>query len=435
MQSCKEKSLPLEEVDVVNLQINRFFLTSSTNAALSKFFFSIDHANGTIVNKKPLPYEMELDSVLLKVVTDPSAKRMEVAIDDGEYQKWQSTDSLWLRGCHSLRLMVYSENDASHKNYTVTLNKYDYKPSFFEWKVADGAILPDLNASYVDVLTYGEQVYMVAAIGNTTALYSSDRKDPSLWTLIPTEGLSGTCKQMSIAEDGRAWILTDSGILYQSDDFVHWQEVPSGAGVIALLGAMVYPPGSHTLSFLAEKDGHLYFAKSVDGVFSWQEEASEEFPVKNFTAQLYQKNNHPMLRLVGGVTRAGMPADSVWISSNGNDWIGLKLDSAAIPASLDKGALALTPADGFLYYYATEYSEGVKRLEVSYSKDGGVTWIRGESKLMFPLEPLYENGYPFPYVCAFGDGGYNIYQFSGVSSSGTFFSKLWKGILKLNENN
>ena len=102
---------------------------------------------------------------------------------------------------------------------------------------------------------------------------------------------------------------------------------------------------------------------------------------------------------------------------------------------MEKGALVQTPSDGNLYYYATEQAEGIKRVAVAYSTDKGITWKRGAADIMLPADPFYTAGYPLPFVCAFDDGAYNIYQLGGVSSSGTFFSTIWKGILKLNENN
>ncbi|WP_304297376.1 DUF6242 domain-containing protein [Porphyromonas gulae] len=432
--SCKESKVDLEEVSVVDLQIHRFYLSSKKNPDLAKIFFSIDHVNGTIVNKKSIPYGTVLDSVLMNLVTDFSAKKLRVAINDGEYKDWHNKDSLWLRDCHTLHLMVLDESGEKTKKYTVTLNRYDYHPSTFVWNMFDGASLPDLNASYTDMVTSGDKVYLVVTIGDKTVLYSSDRKNPIHWSLLPSSGLSGACRQIAVADDGRAFILTDSGI-YHSDDLKNWNLLPSEVRVTSLLGAMAWPQGRYTLALLAEKDGSLFFATNVDGVHSWQEQAPKTFPVRNFSTQLYKANNHPMLRLVGGVTRAGAPADSVWITSNGNDWFGLDLPAGAIPASMGKGALVQTPSDGNLYYYATEQAEGVKRVAVAYSTDKGITWKRGAADIMLPADPFYTASYPLPFVCAFDDGAYNIYQLGGVSSSGTFFSTIWKGILKLNENN
>lgn len=434
IHSCKESKIDLEEVSIVDLQIHRFYLSSKKNPDLEKVFFSIDHAKGTIINKKYIPYGTVLDSVMMKLVTDFSAKKLRVAINDGEYKDWHNKDSLWLRDCHTLHLMVFDESGEKTKKYTVTLNRYDYQPTTFVWHMLDGVALPDINASFVDVVTHADRVYLVVATGNKTLLYSSDRKNPVHWTLLSSSGLSGACRQIAATEDGRAWILTDSGI-YQSDDFINWSLLPSEVPVTALLGAMVWPQGSHTLALLAEKDGSLFFATNIDGVHSWQEQAPETFPVRNFSTQLYKANNHPMLRLVGGVTRTGAPATSVWITSNGNDWFGLDLAAGAIPASMEKGALVQTPSDGNLYYYATEQAEGIKRVAVAYSTDKGITWKRGAADIMLPADPFYTVGYPLPFVCAFDDGAYNIYQLGGVSSSGTFFSSIWKGILKLNENN
>ncbi len=435
LTSCSREKVDLEDVNVVDLQIHRFVLSSKKEPALSSVFFSIDHKNGTIINKKALPYGTVLDSVMMHISTATSAKKLQVAINDGEYHDWQTTDSLWLRDCHTLHLTVTDESGEMTKNYTVTLNHYDYEPTTFVWNLMSGVALPDLNATYADVVTHGDKAYLVAVVGGSTVLYATDKNNPMLWSLLPTSGLTGACRQIAVAEDGRAWILTETGKLYQSDNFAQWTEVAPGGNVSALLGGMVWPQGSHTLALLGEKDGKLCFATNIDGVFTWREEAPKSFPVRNFSAQLYRSNNHPMLRVVGGVSRAGEAVDSVWISSNGNDWIALKLDSAAIPASVEKGALVATSSDGNLYYYATEYREGVKRLAVSYSTDKGVSWHRGEADVMLPANPLYAGGYPHSFVCAFGSSTYNIYQFGGVSSSGTFFSELWKGVLKLNENN
>ena len=436
LTSCTKEKVDLEDVNVVDLQIRRFVLSSNKEPALAGVFFSIDHANGTITNKKSLPFGMVLDSVRMTLTTDLTARKVQVALDDGPYQDWQTTDSLWLRDCHTMRLIVSNESGEMTKNYTVTIKRYDYEPTTFVWNMMSGVALPDINATYADVVTHGDKAYLAAVVGGSTLLYSADKNNPMLWSLLPTSGLSGACRQIAVAEDGRAWILTEAGTLYQSDNFTQWTEVALGGGnVSALMGGMVWPQGSHTLALLGEKNGKPCFATHVDGVFTWREEAPENFPVRNFSAQLYRSNNHPMLRIVGGVSRAGEAVDSVWISSNGHDWIRLKLDSAAIPASKEKGALVETPSDGNLYYYATEYSEGVKRLAVSYSTDKGVSWHRGGADVMLPANPMYAGGYPHSFVCAFGSSTYNIYQFGGVSSSGTFFSELWKGALKLNENN
>lgn len=92
--SCKESKLDLEDVNVVDLQIHRFYLSAKKNPDLEKVFFSIDHAKGTIINKKYMPYGTVLDSVMMNLVTDFSAKKLQVAVNDGEYKDWHNKDSL-----------------------------------------------------------------------------------------------------------------------------------------------------------------------------------------------------------------------------------------------------------------------------------------------------------------------------------------------------
>ncbi len=434
--SCKEIKKP-EDVDVKDIQIRSFSLSSKKVPQLSNYFFSIDQRTSKIYNVKPITFGLALDSTAFIIGKGPSAFSIELSKDGVEYKLWKVTDSIFLKDVKRLFLKVNTQEKDMEKIYTLHINQYEWDPTSTDWKVLPGATVPASNPGGLQkVLCSKEKAMLYRSHLGLNKLYIADRKSPILWTQTSLNGLNEELK--SITQNGdKAWAISVSGKIYESSNYTDWAPVAINTEVVALLGSLVDKGESKLALLLNDAKEGMIFATYSKGVLQRFEKAPAGFPVEKFVSFNYEAYNKQGLRLLGGIGKDGTGNRSVWATSNGEDWMESSSQAQSpIPASTAQGTHAYTPGDKQHYYYnweTVEIENGREvRLMVCHSKDGGQTWQKGDPGLMLPSTELF--GTRTGLLSAFGGETYNIYLFGGVNSEGIYPTDIWVGSLKLNES-
>ncbi len=434
--SCKELEKP-EDVDVKDIQIRRFVLSSNKVPELNSYFFSIDQRTSKIYNVKPISYGLTLDSTAFTIDKGPSAFSIELSKDGVEYKLWKVKDSIYLKDVKRLFLKVNTKEKDLEKIYTLHINQYEWDPSSTDWKVLLGATVPASDPSGMQqVLCSKEKAMLYRSHLGQNKLYIADRKNPILWTQSNLNGLTEELK--SITQNGdKAWAMSVSGKIYESNNFTDWTPTAINTEVVALLGSLIDKGETKLALLLNDAKEGMVFATYSKGILQRFEKAPAGFPVEKFVSFNYEAYNKQGLRLLGGVGKDGTGNRSVWATSNGEDWMESSSQAQSpIPASTAQGTHAYTPGDKQHYYYNWETIEiengREQRFMVCYSKDGGQTWHKGDPDLMLPKVDLF--GSRTGLVSAFAGDTYNIYLFGGVNSEGIYPTDIWVGSLKLNES-
>lgn len=392
MSSCdSDRNEPrVHNVQLAILQLKSFSITAEKDTQLSKVFFSIEHTGqtGKIANSKPLPYGKHLEKVKLAIVPANQAVKIYVAIGDGKFEEWKSSQEYNLPdNLHDIKIKVSLEVEKKPKLeyiYDVTLNRYKYNPETIIWQTASAqGERPRLSrGGYAYAMTRPNDVWLVESRDGQTRYYSHSGQafEAEEYTGLP----SGVGIKHIEAFQTMIYALGTDARLYRLSGR-NWHPLTGVTSVEQLLG--VLPPRlaaeSPNLTLLVkDAQGKPRFAVYTAGRTKVSTlDVPEDFPRgwhRSFAQT--QKYIGSSLTLVASVPQkaVGRTHRSTWYTTNGLDWSRLYSHSDAGTAE----SCSIFELKGM--YYLFEVIEG-SGLRLATSEDHGRSW-HTNSAIALPTE-------------------------------------------------
>lgn len=446
MTSCnKTAEYDLQTINDISLQVSSFGINSSSNAAITNYFFSITNTSGTglITNQIPLPYGTELTDVTLSLSllagNYSTATSVKVAVGNGEAVEWDATKKFTIPIDTELTITVASKTDATQSyTYKVKINQYKYDPETISWT----------NISTATTAIFGDNLpAFVFKAPDTGLSYIAKQGTQSVYLLsesaVPTQasftGLaSGENIKRVVSDDSSVYALGSLGNLYQLQGTV-WTALSGGTGVYDLLGILpVYGTETNpTLALLLTPDRSTTLDTNLDagkralyGVYKGGTiSVSTNYAPSTFPG--LKSSDHFLafaqtasyvgasLDLVSATTsdELGKSYRSTWFTTNGTKWAtdNVQTLESSIPTAVS------FVASGGVYYRLESGSEG---LSVYYSSDKK-TWTKSSDVALGGLDQTSMQNARF---VAWSRGEY-IYILQGTGASST----LWQGKIKKSE--
>lgn len=426
----------IQNPELTTVQVSSFTLTSKSNPALEKVFFSIDHAKGKIYNAQPLPYGTQIDSVKIKVgIQTPATFKLLI---DGKELERSATDSIYLRDRWNKEITVEVTNKekALKKSYKVQIQSQFHNPDSYYWMPVIAGQLPDLSGKKTIFCRSDKDLYIFASQGAQTQLYHAPA-NTLVWEEVTT-GLSGKPVTSAIA--------TSEGILYailgtaphqtcivSLDGGKQWLEENRINNGSILLGAFTERGQTYPTLCMIEQDpsGKNYFAcLPGNGAYKRGEEVPEDFPMSGHSTALFEVAHHPLLVLVGAKTASGKPSRLTWTTTTGLDWLTPtpQSDKDLLPPFEGAEApllISTSSNKGLLYCVYPASHTPQRRATIYSSKDQGVTWTARNAALMLPHETEPFGGYGK--LFGFAKDELIFFLFGGKKADGSLDRTIWEG--------
>lgn len=438
----KTQSTELQTLQLTNLQISAFSLSSNTDASLAQYEFSVDHKNALIENTKPLPYGAKLDSVKLGITASASSEvNISIKVGNGEFQEWKSSEAYALGAdIRELSIKVAPKAEAStgakaSHVYMVKIHQYSYDPETIQWKE-----LADLTPPIAGVsdYMYGFSAYNsdgsssgISYIGASSSAHSAlssyleGSSSTALQSVAPLGIASG--RHIVHIEQNLQYVyaLDNTGAIYSLSN-TNWTPI-TGVKASALLG--VFSPrnssASPTLALVSE-DGRFATYNTQEGYKVSNTRVPADFPVGHSTQGVFRKSFPSYATHEGGklhlvsVARSGAEAvRSTWYTTNGTNWVQID-DTIEFEHNITSAGFTLL--DGLIYHIQTT-KQG---LELYTSSDNGSTWkLNGEIAL-----PSEASSFASAPISVWSRSTGDLYIYRGVSSSIVDHTSLWVGKLQ-----
>lgn len=384
VSSCERDQIKLQQVQLVNMQLERFVLFAKEHTALSAIPFSIENASpeGRVVNTQPLPYGVQLDKVQLHVVPTAAAAKVEVAIgEQGEFADWSAEKEYTIGSDVSvlrLRLSLRTEQHGYYEYlYRVQLRRYKFDPETIEWGSVTAAGLPQSGDGYMFAQPRGEDVLILRSSALVNEYYSY--KD-NAFAAVQLSGLEGGERIVQATSYGHTpYIYTSTGRICRLQGTA-WQPIDTGAEVKALLGVLAprEPSREPRLALIIERAGKEVFASYADGQLSTRGLAvPASFPRRAVYAFGENKTYvGAALTLVGEQLEGATPVQSSWYTTGlAEDWIQIGRQERPDRQGARPGTVLLL--DGTLYRFET-----VGGLSLYTSTDQGRSWRKNSDKAL-----------------------------------------------------
>lgn len=421
VSSCNTKDEPkLQDVQLVNMQLERFGLVMKDNPSLSAVRFSIanDSPEGLVENVEPLPYGVQLDKVLLDVVPTTAVTKVEVALGEtGEYADWSVEKEYQIANSESvlrLRLSLTTEQGATYEyKYRVQLRRYRFDPETIEWTEGEAnGIPPSVADAYLYAQPRSEDLLVLRSGTQGSEYYSYKNQ---VFSPIQISGLDAGERIVQATSYGHTpYIYTSLGQVYRLQGG-SWQQIPIGAEVKALLGVLA-PRQSHLeprLALIVKRDGKEVFASYADGQLSTRDLAvPEAFPRKDVYSFGANKTYvGSSLTLIGEATKAGVPIQSTWYTTGlAEDW--LQVSQEERPDRQGARPSTVLMLGDMLYRLET-----VGGLSIYTSADRGRSWKKNGEKAL----PIGASSFAGKEIWGYSTSEHTIHLLRnvGVSSGGT----------------
>jgi len=406
-------------------QIYAFSISSKTDTAalLSATQFTIDQINGRIFNKKPLPYQFHVDSVLLSIrgasTYSPFAQVTLTLHPDSTFL-WRASDSVAVNRLQ--RITTTAPDGKSTRTYTFELHIYQKDPYTLTWENLKTNYLPVAPLSQQTValgerlITYYRTVDRIEAVCTPT-------DDGVEWSSLNIQGLptATDLSTLTVSDKGIFVLDCTSNTVYHSPDGIVWSAVSAPYSVKAIYGTLPATVGGALLVAI-DHDNSLRFAETNDFTqVVMRNKVPDNIPVRDFAAT---KVDNPTsfsvkyILLAGGTTADNIPSNQIWI---------LQKKEGVISSILSRVPSSLTLQGNSLFYYDNKpylMAASAGKNLLYFSDNFGLDWQEAEENQSFPAS--------FPkrtHASVLTDTKNHIWIFGGISSDQAQITDVWRGCL------
>jgi hypothetical protein len=409
-------------------QIYAFSLSSASDTAglLSATKFTIDQINGKIFNKEPLPFQFQVDSVLLSITGfstyNPYTLVQLQLYPDSTYY-WVPSDSV---AVHRLKRIITTAADGiTQKTYDFALNIYQQDPYLLSWEQRNTGYLPTSVESQ-KTIAFQNQFITYYKSGSAINAMFTDASDGTTWSDANITGLPPTLQLSSlVAANNAAFgldITTDS--VYKSTDGVNWSPVYTQYPVKAIYGELPLATNDDHDHLLAavEINGELTFVETDDfTVLKPLNKLPQGLPVKDFSATKVDASTSYSIKYIilsGGTTIDNMPNNDIWILQEKDGNITHILSRKPATGSVSGSSLFFY--DNKPYLIVTSSGKNI----LMYSENFGLDWIAAAENQSFPTGFDQRTN-----ASIITDAANYIWIFGGISVTQTQLSDVWRGRL------
>lgn len=425
LSSCLNSSTDKVEYSP-DAQIHSFSLSSKSDTALllntTKFF--IDQVNGKIFNKEPLPYQFDIDSVMLSMRGSSTYYPLEQVVltlePDSSY-RWKSNDSVAVKRLR--KITTTAPDGVTKKEYTFEFNVYQKDPYLLNWQRMSSNYLPSAAQEQRSVALNGKLITFYSTTQNTIAAVTTNVGKQLSWSPLSLEGLPASTSLSSIMVTDQGIFALDpvSSSVYFTTDGKSWKAVSGTYKVKAIYGTIPDVEGGKLLLAI-EQGTELSFAETTDfSQVSILNPLPDLFPLTGFSAAAV---NDPVsysikqLLVAGGVSANNTPSNKIWILQKKNNQISWILSK--VPNSLS------LQGSNLFYYdnkpYLMVFTAGKNNLY--YSDNYGLDWEQTATGQSFPKEFIARRD-----ASVSTDKDNNIWILGGVSVTQTQITDVWRATL------
>lgn len=451
--SDDNNSLEINNSSYSNTSVKSFSLAANSKVLynLDSVFFSIDLTNAQIFNAQPLPYQTDIQSLIVNITTDNcSVVELSFQTKEGsdttiDYLK-SSTDSINF-SAGPVVLHVVSYDSQASRDYLITVNVYQENPDSVAW-TEQSASLPQGfdNATETKTVLAGNTYYMLASNGSDFSLSTTSTiYDFGSWSAPASVvfGFAPVVESLTGTPDGMLYILGTNNVLYTSSDKgTTWTSTGTTMDYI-------FGPYKNSVLGAVTTDGKVTTVQYPGDTNATQ---PSDFPAKG-TSQLLSFDTswqiNPLAVMSGGETADGTYSGDTW-GFDGNVWA--KISASTLPAM--KGAsifkYTLAEADSTSWRIIQKpvivgvgglLADGTVNPTVYYSNDMGAHWreapdymqLTDEMPQLWGQQALVQDRTLYPasraiapieeWQCPF------IFLFGGNNAAGNLNTSVWQGVL------
>ncbi|MDR1747056.1 MAG: DUF6242 domain-containing protein [Tannerella sp.] len=417
----------VSEWNLSNCQIQSFALSNDSIEGLSDVVFTIDQVNGLIFNRDSMPYGTVIDRKVVCTVEFVLGYVSSIKIYPEATQEsieWNGSDSIDFSA--PVRFIIESYDKKEIKTYLASLNVHQQKPDSVEWVRCSSPLPEGKTIRDQKVIAWNGDYLMYVKESSGIVLYRSPVTDAVTWSPESPEGFpqSGVLSQLT-EYNGKLYLPSSDGVLYQSSDGLTWDIVGSTPSIVALLGtlpAAEQVERSAILTAIVKDDNVLSFA-AMDTAMQWQTgvETPSVFPVTGFGSASYVSGYYPHRMVVAGKDRNGQLSNMAWDTMNGLSWVSLTEEGTSY-FEQKEGVMVASYDDCFYMIGGINASnEATRDMYVSYDK--GISWVLTDSAKILP-----ETFQPRGYASFLVDEAQYMLLFGGKEKTNTdMLNELWRG--------
>jgi hypothetical protein len=406
-------------------QIYAFSMSSASDTAglLSATKFTIDQVNGKIFNKEPLPFQFQVDSVLLSITgfsTYSPFTMVLLKFDSGTTSYWIPSDSV---AVHSLKQIITTAADGiTQKPYDFTLNIYEQDPYVISWNQRNTGYLPTSVVSQKTIAFQNRFITYYKSDSAIDAMFTN-ASDGTIWSDANITGLPPTLQLSSLVTANNAAfgldITTDA--VYKSTDGVNWSPVSTQYPVKAIYGELPLATNGNILAAV-EINGELTFVETNDfTVLNPLNKLPAGLPVKDFSVTKVDASTSYSIKYIilsGGTTIENLPNNDIWILEEKDGKITYILSRK--PATVSVSGSSLFFYDEKPYLMITSSGKNI----LMYSENYGLDWVAAAQNQSFP--PGFDQRTNASIIT---DAENFIWIFGGISVTQGQLSDVWRGRL------
>lgn len=407
-------------------QIYSFSISSKADTLnlLRTTEFTIDQVNGKIFNKKPLPYQFHVDSVILNIrgaSTLNAFSNVSIQLIPDSTFTWSQSDSIEVSKLY--RIITTAPDGDNKKTYQFQLYTYQQDPYILSWeKISDG-YLPQ-SVSQQKTIEFNNRFITYYIANGAVNATSSAVSDGVNWTTAALSGLPPAIQLSSITVTENVLFATDDdNKLFSSSDGYSWMQVNTDYPIVAIYG--ILPSATNDILVMVDDSGTLKLAKTDDFASLQLMEINSssspsDLPVKNFSATKIESATSYTIRYItiaGGNKTDESNNNDIWILQERNTEISVLKSKKSETVSIDGSSI-------FFYDekpYILTASSGKNSL--LYSDNFGLEWKAAEENQALPATFNFRKN-----ASVLTDND-NIWIFGGISQAQTQISDVWKGRL------
>jgi len=406
-------------------QIYTFSLSSKadTSGLLSATRFTIDQINGKIFNKEPLPYQFQVDSVVLTIngasTYSPFSQIMLELEPDSSYA-WIQSDSVAVNRLQ--KITTTAPDGKTTKSYQFEMNIYQQDPYILTWQNKQTNYLPTPVASQ-KTITFNNRFITYFTSGTEIKAMSTSATDGVNWTAANLTGLPFTIllSSLTAGHDAVYALDTTTSTIYKTADGINWNPVVTPYRVRAIYGELPAAADGNML-IAADYNGTLTFASTNNfTTMKLMNNVPDNIPVKDFSVAIVDVTTSYSLKsiiLSGGMKANNTRNSDIWILQE-KDGI-ITLIPSRIPATLSLEGNSLFFYDDKPYLMIVSAGKNI----LMYSDNYGLDWIAAGDNQAFPASFKQRTA-----ASVITDADNYIWIFGGISVTQTQLVEVWKGRL------
>ncbi|MBK5195758.1 MAG: hypothetical protein JJE08_06980 [Proteiniphilum sp.] len=406
-------------------QIYAFSMSSraDTSNLLSATQFTIDQINGKIFNKEPLPYQFQVDSVLLNI-SGPSSYSFFIQVllklqPDSTFL-WMQSDSVAVNRLSEI--ITTAPDGETTKSYNFELNIYQQDPYILSWEKRQNNYLSSPVESQ-KTIAFNNLFITYWLSGTDMKAATTLITDGVNWSETNPTGLPHSADLSTLVASGNAVYLFDdiSESVYKSTDGVTWNPVTAPYTVRAMYGELPAATGGGILTAINHNDT-LKFAKTTDfTAMTLMNRVPDDMPLKDFsTAQIDDPTSYSIkyILLSGGTKADTTPNNGIWILQEKNGKI--TYIASRVPGSVSLSGSSLFFYDNKPYLMTTSSEKNI----LIYSENSGLDWIEAGENQQLPADFNKRTD-----ASIITDADNYIWIFGGISAIQTQLVDVWRGRL------